>query len=402
VTELFAGIRVLDVAQNTFGPAAAGILADFGADVIKIEHPVRGDPQRGLVTAAIQPTIGGVNLGMAQVNRGKRSMGLDLTSPLGVDILHDLVKGSDVFLTNFLPRTTFKLRIDEETVRTVNPRIVYARATGQGPRGPDSDKPAYDSTSYWARGGVGASFFEPGGVRPPRSLPAFGDRAGAMNLAFGIAAALLRRERSGEGATVDVSLLATAMYQNSSTAVYSLAIGQEWGARAQQVTNPLTQMYATQDQRWLSLCMLESDRFWPEFCTRIGRPDLIGDPKYVDARGREANSDDLVSELARVFSSASLADWRTRFEGMSGAWAPLQTVLELEDDPQVTANGYLVEVDQGGGRNARLIPPPVQIDGVPPTLRRPAEFAEHGERILLDMGYTWEEIGKLKDAGVIT
>ena len=156
MTELFAGIRVLDVAQNTFGPAAAGILADFGADVIKIEHPVRGDPQRGLVTAAIQPTIGGVNLGMAQVNRGKRSMGLDLTSSLGVDILHDLVKGSDVFLTNFLPRTTFKLRIDEETVRTVNPRIVYARATGQGPRGPDSEKPAYDSTSYWARGGVGA------------------------------------------------------------------------------------------------------------------------------------------------------------------------------------------------------------------------------------------------------
>jgi crotonobetainyl-CoA:carnitine CoA-transferase CaiB-like acyl-CoA transferase len=402
MTDVFGGIRVLDVAQNTFGPAAAGILADFGADVIKVEHPVRGDPQRGLVTAAIQPTIGGVNLGMAQVNRGKRSMGLDLTSPVGVQILHDLVRQADVFLTNFLPRTTAKLRIDEETVRTVNPRIVYARATGQGPRGPDSGRPAYDSTSYWARGGVGSSFAEPPRGRPPRPLPAFGDRAGAMNLAFGIAAALLRRERTGEGATVDVSLLSTALYQNSSTAVYSLALGQEWGARAEVVTNPLTHVYATKDQRWVSLCMLASDKFWPEFCARIGRPELIDDPRYVDSGARQTNSGELVHELDGVFAAATLAEWRGRLEGMSGAWAPMQNVLELADDPQVVANHYLLEVAEGDGRTARLIPPPVQFDGAPPTLRRPPEFAEHGEQILLEMGYTWDDITKLKDAGVIT
>ena len=134
VTEIFAGIRVLDVAQNTFGPAAAGVLADFGADVIKVEHPVRGDPQRGLVTAAIQPTVDGVNLGMAQVNRGKRSIGLDLTAPAGAEALAKLVAVSDVLLTNSLPATTRKLGVDEPTIRAANPKIIYARASGHGTR----------------------------------------------------------------------------------------------------------------------------------------------------------------------------------------------------------------------------------------------------------------------------
>jgi crotonobetainyl-CoA:carnitine CoA-transferase CaiB-like acyl-CoA transferase len=401
VTEIFAGIRVLDVAQNTFGPAAAGVLADFGADVIKVEHPVRGDPQRGLVTAAMQPSIGGVNLGMAQVNRGKRSIGLDLTSLEGSEVLAKLVRSADVFLTNCLPATAAKLGIAEETIRATNPRIVYARASGFGPRGPHATERAYDSTAYWARSGIAASLAR-GDTRPPSPLPAFGDRVGAMNLAFGIAAALLRRERTGEGACVDVSLLGTALWQNSSTTVYSMALGEDWRSRSATVTNPLSATYETSDHRWLTLAMLESDRFWGDFCEKIGGGDLVDDPRFSDSAARTQHAAALVSELDKIFAGATLSEWRERFASLEGAWAPYLTSLEAVEDPQVLANGYVVSVEQGNGLDVRLLPPPVQFDGAPPVLRRAPEFAEHGEEILLEFGYSWDDIVALHDAKVIT
>jgi crotonobetainyl-CoA:carnitine CoA-transferase CaiB-like acyl-CoA transferase len=401
VTDIFAGVRILDVAQNTFGPAAAGVLADFGADVIKIEHPVRGDPQRGLVTAAIQPTVDGVNLGMAQVNRGKRSIGLDLTSPAGAEILAQLVRTSDVFLTNSLPSTALKLGIDEVTIRTINQRIIYARASGQGPRGPQADERAYDSTTYWARGGIAASLARDA-ARPPSPLPAFGDRAGAMNLAFGITAALLRRERTGDGATVDVSLLGTALWQNSSTTVYSMALDQDWRNRSSVVTNPLSGTYETGDGRWLTLAMLESDRFWRDFCEKIGRPELVDDPRFVDSASRAEHAAALTAKLGQIFRRAPLSEWRERFVTLEGAWAPYLTSLEAVEDPQAIANDYVVPVEQGNGLSVRLLPPPVQFDGQPPTLRRAPEFAEHGEEILLELGYEWDDIVQLHDAKVIT
>jgi crotonobetainyl-CoA:carnitine CoA-transferase CaiB-like acyl-CoA transferase len=398
---MFAGIRVLDVAQNTFGPAAAGVLADFGADVIKVEHPVRGDPQRGLVTAAIQPSIGGVNLGMAQVNRGKRSIGLDLTSRQGSEVLAKLVQSSDVFVTNCLAATATKLGIGEDTIRKLNPRVVYARASGFGSRGSRSDERAYDSTAYWARGGIAASLAR-GEERPPSPLPAFGDRVGAMNLAFGITAALLRRERTGQGATVDVSLLGTALWQNSSTTVYSMALGQDWRSRSATVTNPLSATYETSDHRWLTLTMLESDRFWVDFCEKSGRSDLVDDPRYATSAARTEHAAALSLELATTFAKATLSDWRERFASLEGAWAPYLTSLEAVEDGQSIANDYVVPVEQGNGLEVRLLPPPVQFDGAPPTLRRAPEFAEHGEQILLELGYTWEDIALLKDAKVIT
>jgi crotonobetainyl-CoA:carnitine CoA-transferase CaiB-like acyl-CoA transferase len=401
VTEIFAGLRVLDVAHTTFGPAAAGVLADFGADVIKVEHPVRGDPQRGLVTAAQQPTIDGVNLGMAQVNRGKRSIGLNIASPEGLEVLYELVRASDVFLTNFLLMTATKLQIDEATIRAINPRIVYARASGQGVRGPNANDRAYDATAYWGRGGIAASISRNQG-RPPSPLPAFGDRVGAMNMAFGIAAALLRRERTGEGATVDVSLLGSALWQNSSTTVYSMALGSDWGQRAGTVTNPLSGMYETKDGRWLTLSMLESDKFWADFCQHIGRPELEHDERFVDSAARAQHVDELRADLDAAFASATFDEWRDRFATLEGAWAPYQTGLEAASDPQAVANGYVVEVEQWNGVKTRLLPPPAQFDNEPPTLRRAPEFAEHGEEILQEIGFSWDDIIKMKDAGTIT
>jgi crotonobetainyl-CoA:carnitine CoA-transferase CaiB-like acyl-CoA transferase len=395
MTEIFAGIRVLDVSQNTFAPAAAGLLADFGADVVRIEHPRRAtsEGRKGYV----HPSVDGVDLGMAQSNRGKRSVGLDLATPQGADVLARLVGTADVFLTNFLIPTAQKLGIDEAYIRGMNPRIVYARATGQGPRGPEADTRAYDATAYWARGGVGASFAR--GDRPPMPLPSFGDRAGSMNLAFGITAALLRRERTGEGGTVDVSLLGTALWQNSSTTTYAMA-GTATTSR-ERSTNPLSRMYETSDQRWLIVTMLDPDRFWPDFCDRLGRPDLAADDRYRDASSRARHADQLVDELGRVFRSATLAGWRTRFATLEGAWAPLLTALEAAEQPQAGANGYVAVVDQGEGRSTRLLPPPVQFDGAPPRLGRPPAFGDHGDEVLLDLGYTKDDIAAMREVQVL-
>ncbi len=394
MTDVFAGIRVLDVSQNTFAPAAAAVLADFGADVIKVEHPSRGGPGR---KPSVHPSIDGVDLGAAQNNRKKRSIALDLAAPEGAEVLSRLVAGADVFITNFLIPTATKLGIDEAAIRGMNPRIVYTRATGQGARGPAAHDRAYDSTAYWARGGIAASFAR--GGQPPMPLPAFGDRAGSMNLAFGIAAALLRRERTGEGATVDVSLLSTALWQNSSTTVYGLALG-EGGGRSDLSANPLSRSYQTADRRWLILTMLDPDRFWPDFCRRIGRSDLADDPRYAKALSRVEHSHTLVVELERTFAGATLTEWRERFASLEGAWAPLLTAREAAEEPQVLANEYVVAVDEGEGRSVRLVLPPVQFDGRPPSTSRPPSFGAHTDEVLHELGYSSTEVAKLRDVHV--
>lgn len=396
---IFEGLRVLEVAQWTFAPAAAAVLADLGADVVKIEHPRTGDPQRALVTSGMTPTLGHVNLVMAQTNRGKRSMGLDLREEEGIQILHRLIDHSDVFLTNFLAPARVKLGIDVDDVRGRNPRIIYARATGQGAVGPDADQGGYDASSYWMRGGVAASLGVPG-ASPPRQPPAFGDKAAAMNLAFGIAAALYRRERTGAGSTVDVSLLSTAIWQNSSAIVYTEAGGTEFLVQSRGSMNPLASHYLTSDGRAIALVLLESDRYWADLCRHVGHPELIEDERFADSAARARNGKECAAELARIFGSASLDEWRRRFADFDAPWAAGQLFGELADDPQVQANGYLCRSDQGGV-DVTLVPPPVRFDESTPVLSRAPEHAEHTEEVMLELGYSWEQITKFKDTGVL-
>ncbi|MFC5747500.1 CaiB/BaiF CoA transferase family protein [Actinomadura rugatobispora] len=397
---VFDGVQVLEVAQWTFAPAAAAVLADFGASVIKVEDPVTGDPQRALTTSGVMPAVGGVNVVTAQTNRGKRSIGLNLRDPRGQELLMELVDRSDVFVTNFRGPARAKLGFDEDAVRARNPRIIYARATGQGARGPDADRGGYDFTAYWMRSGIAASFTAEDADRPLPQPPAFGDKAGAMNLAFGIAAALYRRERTGQGATVDVSLLGTALWQHSSAVLYSWGLDREFPILTGRSRNPIGWSYRTADGRWIALMMIESDRWWPDLCRHLDRPDLIDDRRFADAAARAENLTECVAVLEGLFAALPLAEWERRLATLAGPWAVQRTMLETAEDPQVVENGYAVSVDYDG-TDVRLMSAPVQFDERVPELGRAPEHAEHSEQVLLELGYGWDAITEFKDSGVV-
>jgi crotonobetainyl-CoA:carnitine CoA-transferase CaiB-like acyl-CoA transferase len=264
--QILAGIRVVEVAQWWFVPSAGAVLADWGADVIKIEHPVTGDPQRGLVTSGFFPDTGGVNFMMEQSNRGKRSVGIDIGNPAGRAALLELVATADVFLTNFLPPARRKLRIDVDDIRAVNAKIIYVRGHGQGARGPDAERGGYDAASFWSRGGIAHALTPPGAAAPIMQRAAFGDSAGGMTVAGGIAAALFRRERTGVPSLVDVSLLGTAMWILAPDIVMTRLTDQEMPAFDRAAApNPIVNSYRTQDGRWLFLSMLP-----PHARTRVG------------------------------------------------------------------------------------------------------------------------------------
>jgi crotonobetainyl-CoA:carnitine CoA-transferase CaiB-like acyl-CoA transferase len=404
--DVFGGVRVIELAQFVFVPAAGALLADWGADVIKIEHPVLGDGYRALVSQGIIRTSStGINQNMEMHNRGKRSVGLDVGSPTGRDLLLKLVASADVFLTNFLPATLRKWRLDVEDVRAVNPRIIYARGHGHGLRGPDADLPAYDATAFWARGGLGATLTPPSLERPIGQRGGFGDRTGATNLAFGVASALFRRERTGEPSVVDVSLLGTAIWTIGSDVLSGLQ--GNWdaapvaGQAARMSLNPMSNTYETKDGRYLSLLLLQPDRHWPDLARAIGREDLLTDPAFATGKAILEHPADMVDILEPLFKSKTLAEWRAAFLGCRFPWAPYARVPELIEDPQVVANGYIAEVEHEAG-NFRLPTGAVQFDEQPATLRRGPEHAEHTDQVLLDLGYEWDDIAVLKEAGIIT
>jgi crotonobetainyl-CoA:carnitine CoA-transferase CaiB-like acyl-CoA transferase len=399
------GVRVVELAQFVFVPACGALLADWGADVVKIEHPVSGDGYRGLVSQGIlRVSDTGVNQSMEMHNRGKRSIGLDVATPEGRDLLLRLVETADVFLTNFLPSTLARLRLDVDDLRAANPKIIYARGHGHGVRGADADMPAYDATAYWARGGLGATLTPANLERPINQRGGFGDRNGAVNLAFGVAAALFRRERTGEPSVVDVSLLATAVWNLASDMLSALqgnfAAAPAAGQSARMSPNPLVNGYVTKDGRYLSLLLLQPDRHWPDLARAIDREDLLEDPRFASATAIFEHAADMVDILEPLFASRTLEEWRTTFSGARFPWAPYATAPEVIEDPQVLANGYLAEIEHPGG-NFRVPTGAVQFDEQPAALRRGPEHGEHTELVLLDLGFDWDEITKLKESGVI-
>jgi len=394
---------VVEVAQWWFVPSGGAVLADWGADVVKVEHPVTGDPQRGLVTSGFFPPTGGVNFMMEQSNRGKRSVGIDLGNPRGLEVLHRLVKDADVFLTNFLPAARKKLHIDVEDIRKVNPKIIYARGSGHGVRGPDIEKGGYDAASFWSRGGIAHALTPPGAPRPIMQRAAFGDSAGGMTTAGGIAAALFHRQRTGEPSVVDVSLLGTAMWILAPDIVLARFTDQEMPAfERTQAPNPIVNSYLTKDKRWLFLNMLQPDRFWADLCRHLERPDMVTDPRFESGMARFQNREACVAELDAVFGSRTLDEWRTKLADVEGVWAPMQTAKEVGRDPQVLANGYLSEVDRGDGTSFTLVASPVQFDETTPTLRPGPDMGQHTEEVLLATGYSWEDLAALKEAGAIS
>jgi crotonobetainyl-CoA:carnitine CoA-transferase CaiB-like acyl-CoA transferase len=397
----FEGVRVVELAQWVFVPVAGALLADWGADVIRIERP-EGDPYRGLATQGIGTDSGGVNMSIALANRGKRSIALDLQKEEGRTVLHQLLETADVFLTNFRPGALRRLGLDAETLTSRYPTLVYARGHGFGVRGPDADHPGYDASAFWARGGMAHVLTPQDRDQPIGQRGAMGDRNGAMALAFGMASALLKRTRTNRGSVVDVSLLGVAMWTLSSDVLSALQ-GQQPRAMSGggAFVNPLVATYGTKDGRHISLVFLEADRYWAEFCRLLDRQDLADDPRFVDLQTRREHAEECVAELQAEFASRTFAEWKTLLAQIDAPWAPVQAVEELLDDPQVLANEYIGDVMIDGEPAYRLPTVPVQFDEHPPALRRAPEHGEHSELLLLELGYTWEQIGELQEAGVI-
>ena len=404
MTAILEGVRIVEVAEHTFVPAASALLSAWGAEVIKIEHVQRGDAMRGLAKSglAIMPTD--VHVLLEHSNRGKQSLGLDLTSPDGLEILHKIIATSDVFLTNKLPSVRTKLHIDLDEVRAHNPNIIYARGTGQGEQGPDADKGSYDALAFWARAGVAA-----GATRPEYDLvpvppaPGFGDSIGAMTIAGGIMGALYHREKTGEATTVDVSLMGTGLWAMGQAVALSLALDMPWAPPpvSEMGSNPLTRTYKTQDGRLLSFTCLQAGKYWPPLCESIGRPDLAADPRFADHAALLANSNEAGALLTEIFASAPLDEWRKRLEDFIGQWAVVQDTLEAAVDPQTIANGYLQDLETSNGTPFQLVAAPVQFDGEATAGGRAPDFNEHGDAILESLGIDWDTIIDLKLRGVV-
>jgi crotonobetainyl-CoA:carnitine CoA-transferase CaiB-like acyl-CoA transferase len=399
---ILAGVRIVELAQWIFVPSAGALLADLGADVIKVEHPREGDPARALRTQGLSGAGSGPNLPVEQNNRGKRSVGIDVKREAGRELLLRLVAGADVFVTSFRPAALERLALDVEALRARNPKLIYARGHGLGVRGPDANRPSYDMSAFWSRGGVAHSLTQPGAERAVGQRPGFGDHTSALNLAFGIASALFRRERTGEPSVVDVSLLGTAMWVMSSDVVYSANPDYDPHAGMRgPIANPLTATYRTRDGRFLALVMLQADRHWADFCRHLGRPEWIDDPRYADARARRRNAAACVGELEAVFATRTFAEWKAQLATLDAAWEPQQSVRELREDPQARANGYLSEVQGAGGERYELVSNPCQFDGEVPKLSPAPECGAHTEEVLLELGLDWDELGRLRAEGVL-
>jgi crotonobetainyl-CoA:carnitine CoA-transferase CaiB-like acyl-CoA transferase len=398
------GVRVLEVASHVFVPMSGAVLAEWGADVIKVEHPETGDPYRGLVTAGLHKVYAGVDVQFQAANRGKRSVGIDLKHPDGRRVLTSLLGAADVFVTNLRARAVQRLHLDLDDVRAENPSLIYVRASAFGIRGPDAGKGGYDAGAYWARSGMQHILTSPADEWPSAPPPAYGDVVGGLTIAGAIGTALYRRATTGEPSVIDASLLASGMWQIQME-VTNACIDSTGPARSvpdrYEAANPLMLSYRTSDGRFIVLQLLASDRHWPDLCRLIGEPEMATDDRFVDMVARKENARACVGRLDEIFATRSFDEWRAILADFEGEWVPSLRPEELARDLQVEANGYLTDVDLGNGHSLPLVAVPVQFDGRAAAATRAPEPGEHTEAVLQEIGLSWEEISELKDRRAI-
>ena len=404
------GIKVIDWTIWQFGPVAATMLGDLGADVIKVES-LDGDPGRAVFSASgVDRSLpAGRNAYFEANHRNKRSVALDLKKPEGVEIVHKLVSDADVFIQNFRKGVAERLGLGYETLADLNPRLIYGSGSGYGPEGPDSENPALDSAAQARSGLMYAT--GPDGSDPYPVQGVVGDQIGGITLACGILAALVARSIHGVGQRVDTSHLSSSIWLQGLAVSMGLLtrhkpdseINLTYNPPRTDAYNPLANYYRCADGRWMMLANFQADRYWPSFAAALGLGDLIDDPRFADTISRGENRHELIPMLDEIFARKTYDEWAGILESSGDfIFSPVQSLTELPDDPQVIANDYITEVDHPDLGRVKLANHPVTYGATPHSIRSVApELGQHTEEVILELGYTWEDIAHLQDRGVI-
>ncbi len=377
------GVNVIELGVWVAAPAAGGILADWGADVVKIEPPA-GDPAR--MWGRLLGMEPGVNPPFEMDNRSKRSVVLDLGTDEGRQIAIELLSSADAFVTNVRPAALQRLGLDFEVLAARNPRLVYGLLTGYGMTGPETNRPAYDVAAFWARAGL-ADLLTRTGDTPPFQRGGMGDHSAGVTLAAAVCAALVARDRTGTGQLVSTSLYRQGTYTVSfdlNTLLmsgHSIAIGQR-----ETMGNPCMNNYATAEGRRFWIVGLESERHWPALCRAVGRPDWLTDPRFARARNRAVNATELIAELDQIFATKTLAEWAPIFEAEPDFfWSPINSLEDVLGDDQFHAAGGVVYVPDGDG-TVPMVASPADFHGTPAAPRSLApRLGEHTGEVLAEL-----------------
>ena len=404
MSRLLEGIKVLELGSFVAVPAAGTILADLGAEVVKVEHPVTGDPGRGfdVNTKGVITHEGGLNISFELLNRGKKSIAVDLTGESGQEIIHRLASHFDVVVTNLTPHRQERYKVRYEDLSAVNEGLVYVVLTGYGMEGPEKNRSGFDYAAFWARSGLMGMLGE-AGTPPVQERPAIGDLTTALGLTTAVGMALFERSRSGKGQIIETSLLHTGMWVMGPDLIVALRDREPVRRNLRtDVINPIFNFYEAKDGKWMQLVMVHGDKYWPSFCRALEIEELVDDTRFNDLQKRYDNNVELIEILDGRFAERTRDEWAERLDAEGCMWGPIQSLDEVISDPQAKANGYFLDLVHPSEGQFTLTSPPLKFSRTPGETPGVApEFGQHTEEQLLSVGYSWDEITRLRDEGAI-